>query len=168
MLIAEDCRESTVATMWTFSLLQLAFSAQGSASESTVAPPGIQQPPIAAGSTRDHLLVPWLPSCLRLSTLPAGVDMNTVVQVVYRDFNVDHHDFFRDVYSTVATTGMVASTLGADGKPACARELLWQVCGSSCQAPSTWQPTSQPPARPAPAAHIGRLNYCISSLLESS
>ena len=146
--------------MWSTALLQLALSALGSSSESTVSPLGIQQPPSPPAAPEII--------CSCLSTLPAGVDMNTVVQVVYRDVNVDHPDFFRDVYSTVATTGMVASTLGADGKPACARELLWQVCGSSCQAPSTWQPTSQPPARPAPAAHIGRLNYCISSLLESS
>ena len=46
--------------------------------------------------------------------------MNTVVQVVYRDFNADHPDFFRDVYSTVATTGMVASTLGAATASPCA------------------------------------------------
>ena len=62
-----------------------------------------------------------------------------VVQVVHRDFNADHPDFFRDGRcSTVVTTGMVAATLGADGKPVCVSRF--GNCGSSCQALSMGQP----------------------------
>lgn len=57
------------------------------------------------------------------------VDPFVIIDVIYRDFNENHPDFFRNVYSMSVTTGMVASQL-VDGKPFCVNRT--GTCGAYC------------------------------------
>ena len=59
-------------------------------------------------------MMPPLPSSPRCI---GSIETNTVVDVIYRDFNSSHPDFQMGLYDTAAVTGLVKQELGSDGKP---------------------------------------------------
>ena len=51
--------------------------------------------------------------------ISAASDSSTSISVIYRDFTSSNADFDRGPWSYGQTTGLVASTLGANGRPSC-------------------------------------------------